>query len=226
MNWVKSIQIPDLTDERESSVIIYGTDYQSNSLDLKKILSPQELAYSGRLRNEDQKRTWLSCRATLRLILGTYLNKKPFEVELRKGRFGKLYLPESNLFFNVSHSNNAFLLGFCFGGRIGIDIEKLNGSEDLPSMVKFAFSEIEAQYCRNGEDSERFTEIWTSKEALLKAVGVGMVDCLTLITVSENVQNDISHLKLNQKSFLCPNKETGSIVYRTNKPIKSIWLTY
>ncbi|HZK98244.1 MAG TPA: 4'-phosphopantetheinyl transferase superfamily protein [Prolixibacteraceae bacterium] len=226
MKWVKSVKIPDLSNERESLVIIYATDYQSKLLALKEILSPQELAYSERLRNENQKRTWISCRATLRLILGAYLNKKPFEVELSKGRFGKLYLPESNLFFNVSHSNDTFLLGFCFGGRIGIDIEKLNGSEDLPSMVKYAFSEIEAQYCQYGENPERFAEIWTSKEALLKAAGVGMVDCLSSITVSENVTNDISRYKLKQKSFLCPNRETGSIVYRVNKPIKSIWLTY
>ncbi len=226
MNWVKSVKIPELSNEQESLVIVYGTDYQSHSLALKEILTPQELAYSERLGNKHQKRTWLSCRATLRLILGTYLNKKPFDIELRKGRFGKLYLSESNLFFNVSHSNDAFLLGFCFGGRIGIDIEILNGSEDLPSMVKYAFSEIEAQYCRNGENQERFVEIWTSKEALLKASGVGMVDCLSLITVSENVKNDISRLNLIQKSFLCPGNETGSIVYRTNKPLKTIWLTY
>jgi len=224
MKWVKSVKIPDLSKERESLVIIYATDYQSNLLDLKKILLPQELAYTDRLRNEDQKRTWLSCRATLRLILGAYLNKKPFEVELRIGRFGKLYLPESNLYFNVSHSNDAFLLGFSFGGRIGIDIELLNGSEDLPSMVKYAFSEIEAQYCQYGENPVRFTEIWTSKEALLKAAGVGMVDCLSSITVSENVTNDISRYKLKQKSFLCPNKETGSIVYRGNKIVKFLYL--
>lgn len=224
MKWLKSVKIPDLSNERESLVIIYATDYQSNSLTLKKILLPQELAYSEGLRNVDQKRTWLSCRATLRLILGAYLNKKPFEVELRKGRFGKLYLPKSNLFFNVSHSNNAFLLGFCFGGRIGIDIEILNRSEDLPSMVKYAFSDIEAQYCQYGENPERFAEIWTSKEALLKAAGVGMVDCLTSITVSENVMNDISRYKLKQKSFFCPNRETGSIVYRANKPIKFLYL--
>lgn len=225
MNWVKSVKIPELSNEQESLMIVYGSDYQSDSLALKEILSTQELAYSERLVNEDQKKTWLSCRATLRLILGAYLNKRPFDVELRKGQFGKLYLSGSNLFFNVSHSHDAFLLGFCFGGRIGIDIEILNGSEDLPSMVKYAFSEIEAQYCRNGENPERFVEIWTSKEALLKAAGVGMVDCLTLITVSENVQNDISRFDLYQKSFLCPGKETASIVYRTNKPIKTIWLT-
>lgn len=224
MNWIKSVKIPDLSNEKESLVIIYATDYQINSLTLKEILSPPELAYSERLRNADQKRTWLSCRATLRLILGAYLNKKPIEVELRKGRFGKLYLPESNLFFNISHSNNAFLLSFCFGGRIGIDIEIMNGSEDLPSMIKYAFSEIEAQYCRYGENPERFAEIWTTKEALLKAAGVGMIDCLTSITVSENVMNDISRYKLKQKSFLCPNRETGSIVYKANKPLKFLYL--
>jgi len=121
--------------------------------------------------------------------------------------------------------NGAFLLGFCFGGRIGVDIEMLNGSEDLPSMVNYAFSDDEALSCRYGENQGRFAEIWTLKEAFLKAVGVGLVDRLTSVTVSVNVRNDILRHQLNQKTFSCPHGETGSLVYRKNNSLKYIWLT-
>jgi len=224
MNWEKSGNIQDITSGTESLLIVYGTNSLINSLPVPEILTCKELTYSERLRGEGQKSTWLACRATLRLILGSYLGKQPMDIEFRKGRFGKPYLSETNLFFNVSHSKYAFLLGFCFGGRIGIDIELLTGSEDLSSLVHYAFSDAEIQYCNNGENTGRFAEIWTLKEAFLKAVGVGMVDRLTSITVSGTVQNDILSHKLNQKSFSCPNGETGSIVYSKNKPLKFIWL--
>ena len=225
MNWEKSCNIPDLSNNRESTVILYSTKTRANPIAFREMLTLEELTYSERLRDEGQRRTWLSCRTTLRLILGSYLRKKPREIEFKIGRFGKLYLPGDNLFFNVSHSNDAFLLGFCFGGKIGVDIEMLKGSEDLPSMVDYAFSEDEALFCSYGKNHERFTEIWTLKEAFLKAAGVGLVNRLTSVTVSGNVKNDILRHQLNHKTFLCPHGETGSLVYRNNNLLKFTWLT-
>ncbi|NEW81816.1 MAG: 4'-phosphopantetheinyl transferase superfamily protein [Mariniphaga sp.] len=224
MKWENSVNLPYLNKNEDAMVIIYGTDFHINSPTFPEILTHEELIYSEKFKNGGHKISWLSCRATLRLILGNYLNKNPTEVELKKGRFGKLYLPATDLFFNVSHSNNAFLLGFSVGGRIGVDIELLDGSEDLSSMVSYAFSEVEAKSCNYGQKCERFTEIWTLKEAFLKAIGIGLVDKLTAITVIECEQNEIMRLKLNQKSFICPNGETASIVYRKNKTVKFIWL--
>ena len=116
------------------------------------------------------------------------------------------------------------MLGFNHLGRIGVDIEKLSGREELPSLISYAFSAEEADYCSKGILPERFTEVWTLKEAFLKAVGVGLVDELPSITVKGN-NNYINRLALNQKTFLCPNGETGSIVYKKEPPIKHIWLT-
>lgn len=220
MNWQKSDNIPEITRDTASLLIVYGTNSPANYLPATEMLTCEELTYSDKLRGEGQKNTWLSCRASLRLILGSYLNKNPSEIEFRKGRFGKLCLPETNLFFNISHSKYAFLLCFSYGGRTGIDIELLNGSEDLPSLVDYAFSDAEAQYCHDGENHERFVKIWTLKEAFLKATGVGLVDELKSI----NVRNSILHYKLNQQSFICPNNETGSIVYRKTTPLRFIWL--
>lgn len=225
MNWESFVNIESLTNDRESLIVVYGTQLQANLLPLPEILSSEELAYSEKLMGNGQKKTWLSCRATLKLILGAYLNKKPSEIEFRKGRYGKLSLPGTTMFFNVSHSNDAFLIGISIKGRIGIDIELLNGSEDLHSMVNYAFSEVEAQFCNFGENHEQFAEIWTLKEAFLKAVGVGMVDNLKSVNVTGVFKNDILRYKLNQKTFCCPNKETGSIVFEANRPLKFIYLT-
>ena len=219
MIWEKIERITSI-DIENNILIVYGTNTISDNLRLNELLTHSELAYSERLKEEGQKDTWLSCRVSLRLILGSYLNMNPLNIELRKGNFGKLYLAESKMCFNISHSKTSFLLGFSLGARIGIDIEILDGSEELPSIVNYAFSDDEARYCLNGKQAKLFTEVWTLKEAFLKAVGVGLVDELKAITVVGNSKNDIERFKLYQNTFLCPNGETGSVVYRNNKPLK------
>lgn len=219
MKWEPVFELPDITSDRYL-FIIYGTNTLADSLKLENVLTSNELVYAERLKGNGQKNTWLSCRATLRLIMGKYLNMNPAGIELKKGRFGKLHIAKTHLFFNVSHSDHSFLLGFNPSGRIGVDIENLSGHEDLISLIDYAFSDEEAIYCRDGEVSKRFTEIWTSKEAFLKTVGVGLVDNLKLITVCGAINNHILNLKLNRKTFQCPDGETASIVFRNNLPVK------
>ncbi len=223
INWEKSVHIPVLTGNRQV-LVVYGTNKLAETSAVHEILTPEELKYAERLRGEGQKSTWIACRTNLRLILSTCLDKTPKEIEFRKSRFGKPYLVHPDLCFNSSHSKSAFLLGFSFGGRIGIDIELLNGSEDLPSMVQYAFSESETEYCLQGKSPERFTEIWTLKEAFLKAVGIGLVNDLTAVSVAGTSSESIERFRLNQKSFRCPNGETGAVVYRNNQPLKFTWL--
>jgi len=224
MNWQKSDGIQEITGSSDL-VIVYGTNSLAENLDLLKILTPEELIFANRLKGSGQKSTWISCRSALRIILGSYLNKPPVEIEFKKGRFGKLYIAGTNLCFNVSHTNRSFLLAFNFAGRIGVDIEKLTGKEDLPSLIRYAFSDAESNYCKSGNLAERFTEVWTLKEAFLKAAGVGLVDQLTAITVKGPTENDISRLKLNSKTFICPNGEIGSIVFKNILPLKFCWIT-
>ena len=218
MIWEQSCNIQEITGSNDL-VIVYGTNSMAENLDLYKILTPEDLIYADRLKGSGQKSTWLSCRSALRLILGSYLDKPPVEIEFKKGRFGKLFIVGTDLCFNVSHTSHSFLIAFNSSGRIGVDIEMLTGKEDLPSLIRYAFSDDEAHYCNNLNLAERFTEVWTRKEALLKAAGIGLVDQLTAITVIGTTENDISRLKLNSKTFTCPNGETGSIVYRKDQPI-------
>ena len=218
MNWITDKKISSYTNQ-ENILIVYGTNKLVNTLPIHDLITNEELSYSDRLKGEGQKDTWLSCRSTLRMMLGSYLKKDPKLLEFRKGPFGKLSLPKKDPCFNVSHSQIAFLLGFNPVGSIGVDIEKLNGSEDLPALINYAFSSAEINYYNEQQSQERFTEIWTLKEAFLKVVGVGLVDKLSSITVTGKSPNIISCFHLNQHSFLCPDGETGSIVYRQNKPL-------
>lgn len=222
MIWVKCNDIQK-TPRNDHLWIVYGTNSLADHLPFNDILTVDELIYAERLKGPGQKSTWLSCRATLRLILASYLSLNPQVIEFKKGRFGKLYVANCNLFFNVSHSTYSFLLGFNPLGRIGVDMEKLSGREDLPSLIQYAFSEKEADYCIKGDSGQRFTEIWTLKEAFLKAVGVGLVDQLPSINTYGLENNLITKLYLNSKSFICPNGETANIVFKKSSPIIFNW---
>ncbi|MEI7725754.1 MAG: 4'-phosphopantetheinyl transferase superfamily protein [Bacteroidota bacterium] len=223
MRWHKVTAI-NMNTSGENLLIVYGTNSLANSLPINEFLTSEEISFSEKLLGEGQKETWVSCRATLRLILGLYLDKKPVDLEFNKSRFGKLSLADSDLFFNISHSQYSFLLAFGYGGRIGIDIELLQGNEDLPALVHYAFSPAETNHYQRDASPKRFTEIWTLKEAFLKAVGTGLVDSLPSITVAGDSSNEITRQKFHADTFHCPSGETGSVVYETDKPLHFIWL--
>ncbi len=223
MIWETCQDMPKITSG-QNILVVYGTNKHSDSSIANSILTREEIEYCNRIRSVNQRTTWISCHVNLRMMLGNFLESNPAEVEFKKNRYGRLYLPKSNLYFNVSHTDSSWLLGFSFGGKIGVDLEKLAGNEDLTSLIAYAFSSIEADYCNGGNLQERFLEIWTLKEAFLKAAGVGLVDNLGLINVCGYPENDICDKQFEQKTFICPYGETASIVYRNKRTIDHVCL--
>ena len=78
--------------------------------------------------------------------------------------------------FNVSHSGRHGLIAFNSKGRVGIDIEERRAREDLDGLIKTVFAP-EEQSALSGLAGEPrlllFYELWTIKEALVKALGDG-----------------------------------------------------
>ncbi len=224
MGWNKTAYFEVAATGVEAVQIFYGTDSFADPQMVNELITPEELAFAKKFRNELQSRTWLSCRTALRLILATNLGEIPKAIELKKNHFGKLFVSNSNLSFNVSHTDRSFLLGFNVDGRIGVDLEYLTGREDIPLLIGYAFSPQETDFCNQGNTPENFLKIWTLKEAYLKATGVGLVDYLKSVNVYGAEENEITNKLLYQNNFNCPNGETASVVCRNEKPIDYIWL--
>lgn len=166
-----------------------------------------------------QNKTELQSRAVLRLILGAFFEKPPSEVNIELTKKIKPYVAKTNFRFSVTHTNSSFLIAFNQNGRIGADMEKLKGNENLKLLADYAFSTHEKQlfYADNG--TEQFCKIWTQKEALLKALGVGLVQKLETVNSFE---------KINQYGFQnqylnCPDNETATIVYDSQRALKNIY---
>ena len=223
MIWKKATEIPVLSS-KPHLLVVYGTRPPAGSTILSPVLTKEEWAHANRIKSSGQKDTWISCRTVLKSMLASYLNLPPTKIELKKNSFGKPYLAHSNLFFNVSHTEDSFLLGFSIGGEIGIDLERLSGDEDLTSLIDYAFSPTETNYYFQSGLSKHFLEIWTLKEAYLKAIGIGLVGELKSINVSGDINNDISQKKFHRTTFTCPRGEIASLVYPNDQLIKYIWL--
>src|SRR2546426_3748074 len=77
-------------------------------------LSADELLRVERFALERDSRRFAVCRATLRTILGCYLERRPCELAFRSGPYGKPYVDAAgsgeSILFNVSHSDELALV--------------------------------------------------------------------------------------------------------------------
>jgi phosphopantetheinyl transferase len=154
-----------------------------------KWVSEAERSRAKKMISEKERETYITCHALLRLMLAGKINSDPSELSFSKGVHNKPGLPGDSLFFNISHTREAFAIGISENNHVGLDIENLNRKIDIYSVSRNYFSRLESDYTmRSAADQvERFFLIWTRKEALLKAIGTGITDDLDKIEVSEPV---------------------------------------
>jgi 4'-phosphopantetheinyl transferase len=78
--------------------------------------------------------------------------------------------------FNVSHGRSHGLIAVAPRGRLGVDIEERRARDDLEDLAEAVLGPNEerefAQLCGNAR-SRFFFRMWTLKEALIKALGLG-----------------------------------------------------
>ena len=91
------------------------------------------------------------------------------ESEICQGQYGKPFAPGYPA-FNLSHSGEWCILskGDC---EIGVDIEKTDGKNLSAAPAVYTPRELTWM---NGDPIERFYQLWTWKESLIKALGTGM----------------------------------------------------
>lgn len=127
-------------------------------------------------------------RGILKEILGKDVALQPAKILIGKTEKGKPFLVNRNIPFNYSHSENYFMIALSKNGQIGVDIQipkKLKYS--YPQMIfspreKKVYEEIKEEVRRR----EFFYQVWTSKEAFVKATGDGITVNLNEIELFRN----------------------------------------
>ncbi|WDF57317.1 4'-phosphopantetheinyl transferase family protein [Mucilaginibacter sp. KACC 22063] len=90
--------------------------------------------------------------------------------------------------FCISHSGNWVIL-ICSNNLIGIDVEVVDIK--LYTDIVVLLHKDEQEYINNAEDkATAFCKIWTRKEAVLKAIGTGLIDQLDVFSC---VQQEVTY---------------------------------
>lgn len=162
--------------ERELHVWVARSDVAAETLrELSDLLDPEEQERVARFRFEEDRQRAVVARATLRRLLGSYLEREPRALRFVYGPQGKPALADGALEFNVSHSGPLVLLAFARGSAVGVDVEREKPQRELAAIAGRFFAPDEAEKVRDpARDAQAFYRTWTAKESVIKAVGGGL----------------------------------------------------
>ena len=205
---VNTLLIKNKIDVRPVFIPDVSFDLQT---ELKSYLSAEELTKTAKfLRSTDQTR-FIIARGMLRKFLSDFIHVEPKKIEFIQGNYGKPHLEpklnSQNICFNMSHSHELIVYAFVQNQNIGIDTEYMRPLKNIPDLVKRFFSKDEnTQFFSlpQNKHSAAFYKGWTSKEAYLKALGLGITNHLSHFSVDLDPDTPTKLLKTDSPKILKP----------------------
>ena len=147
---------------------------------LTAILSPDEQERAARFVRQQDCDRFVACRGALRWIVGRYAGLPARSCRFEYGRYGKPRLWQSPaaaaVQFNVSHSGERALIAVARNRAVGVDLEQIRPDVDIHDVGQMVFSATERETLRTLPEKDQlaaFFDLWTCKEAYLKAMGRG-----------------------------------------------------
>ena len=197
MGSVLSLEIPERElAPGEVHVWSLPLDIDPSSLaSVAKFLSPDERTRADRFRFEVHRNRFVVGRGLMRIILGKHCDVPPERLQFSYGPNGKPALTPYEgaqrrggaLHFNLAHSEGIGVLAVTQAGPVGVDVEQVRRLQDFKELVRQFFSVREAaQFSKlpGEQQPAAFFNLWTRKEALLKATGEGIGRSLNRVEVS------------------------------------------
>lgn len=119
-------------------------------------------------------------KALIRTVLSEYSDKDPALWNFVENEYGKPALAaehNESIYFNLSHSGDRLVLAVSRHEFLGVDIERSNRQRRVEKIADRYFSGRELSSLLQLEPAaqqERFYDLWTLKEAYIKARGMGL----------------------------------------------------
>ena len=111
--------------------------------------------------------------------------------------------------FCISHKNRC--VGVLFGkGKIGLDIEELK-DRNFGAVTQFCFTKNELEVYKKFNDIKTFYQIYTTKEAIVKAENLGFSEL--------NLIDSLNYKNYQCKSFIIDDQFMISVVFKGKKDI-------
>jgi len=163
-----------------------GEDLES----LLRILSVEERLRAAKFIGPELQGRFVIAHAALRLILSNYCHQSPERIGFKYGEHGKPALDSADVAtveFNLSHSTEIGLIAVS-QTAVGIDVERYRLQTNPLEVGRTVFSPVELQLLEASPPEVQgrlFFDLWTRKEALLKAMGCGLLSDPTSLTATE-----------------------------------------
>ncbi len=189
MNWPALPASPALAGD-EVHVIGWSPDGGAARLSAwRASMSADEVERAARFRFDRHRVAWEAARGGLRELLGRYCGRAGSELRFTLSADGKPALVGGGgLRFNLSHTEGLVALAISRGGALGVDVEALRPVPERAAIARTHFSVGENRRFASEEAAGRgegyFLRLWTRKEAVIKAVGIGLGYPLPRVDVS------------------------------------------
>ena len=173
ITWLTTV---DFASKNEVALFrIRISENQSFIPQLLALLRPDELLRAKRYHRETDQQRFIVARAALRILLGNYSSRPPTDIRFVNGVNHKPLLQnEPNVHYNVSHSKDWILIAVS-PAEIGVDVEGIDPLFPFRDVLLHSFSLPErAAIERSNASLHLFYQLWTRKEALVKATARGI----------------------------------------------------
>lgn len=143
-------------------------------------LSAHEQHRAARMRQLDVRQDFIVGRARVRQILGRYVEQPADALDVVTRVDDKPLLAGAPGWFDFSFTRCAGLHACAIGRdrRIGIDVEAMHAEHDVAGIAATYASPAEVAWIRalpSAQHVDALADLWTKKEAFVKAVGTGLL---------------------------------------------------
>lgn len=147
-----------------------------------QILSEQEKIFICHIQTEKQRVLSLGAKLLLKYVLA---KEGIQQYEIEKGKHGKPFLKEKDLYFNISHTKSCVVC-VVNDSIVGIDIE--TKTRNLPQYYEKILSHDEQIFLKSRKNFDMdFLRIWTMKESFVKMEGGRIFENPNHICMIENM---------------------------------------
>jgi 4'-phosphopantetheinyl transferase len=146
------------------------------------LLSEEETQRQEQFIYEADRHQYLISRALLRTSLSRYdISSPPQQWRFRKNTFGKPEIDNDGhnrpIYFNLSHCHKLMVVAITREQPIGVDVEWTLQDTSVINIAESYFSEpeiVQLKLLEKSKQQEFFFDLWTLKEAYVKACGKGL----------------------------------------------------
>lgn len=156
------------------------------------VLNDEERALAVRFIRHKDAIGYAATRTALRHALAARVGLPACQLRFERDSAGRPRLAptqsaaSAKIDFNVSHSEQHALIALSVERRVGVDIEIRDADLNWRALAKVALAgseEVRIATLRAHLQLDAFYDVWTAKEALLKALGIGITREMTWFSV-------------------------------------------